>query len=112
MASLYDVHPSGKCYLSEILMPSPGKVYGIPLNAEKLLVFDPKIHDSSASRPKSSPSKSDGLSGVETGHVATGKLKWLAGLSLGGKARWVFLLLSFRFEWCLVRICMGSYFGC
>eukprot|EP00435_Cladocopium_sp_Y103_P015986 s149_g3.t4 len=64
----------------------PGKVYGIPLNAEKLLVFDPKVHDTSAaSRPKSSPLKSDGLSGLETGHIATGKLKWLAGLSLGGK---------------------------
>ena len=65
----------------------PGKIYGIPLNAEKLLVFDPKVD---SSRPRSSPSKSDGLSGVETGHVATGKLKWLAGLSLGGKARWMF----------------------
>lgn len=56
--------------------------WGIPLNAEKLFIFDPK---KAPSRWNGYPCKSDAVSGVDTSHIATGKLKWLAGLSVGGK---------------------------
>ncbi|CAK9064750.1 Lipase_3 domain-containing protein [Durusdinium trenchii] len=61
-----------------------GKIYGIPHHADKLLVFDPKSSKDSKTRGYPS-SKVESVTGVDTTHVAVGKSKWLAGVSLGGK---------------------------
>jgi len=47
-----------------------GRLYGVPCNAERLLVYDPN---------------SRAVSSVDTKHVATGKGKWRAAVALGGR---------------------------
>ena len=61
-----------------------GKIYGIPHHAEKLLVCDPKLVPSKATGGGYG-GKVEAVTGVDTSHIATGKSKWLASVSLGGK---------------------------